>query len=130
MNFIDLVNLIEEYWGNIMTVFSIIITVISIGYKIKSKFTSLISSFIKDAERDTSLSNTEKMDMVISWIRDLIPRIFRVVFNDKVLRLIAENIYQDMKAYRNAYIKNKTGLHVSELVEAIESSKDNTDDGK
>lgn len=128
-SFMYFLNLIKEYWGNIVTIFSIIIAVISILYKIKSKFTSLIASFIKDAEEDTSLSNPEKMDMVISWIKDIIPRIFRVVFNDKVLRLIAENIYQDMKAYRNAYIKNKTGLQVSELVEVVESSKENNSEG-
>lgn len=129
-NIMDFFNIIREYWGTFMTVFSIIIAIISVLYRIKSKFTTLISSFIKDAERDTSLSNPEKMDMVISWIKDLIPRLFRVVFNDKVLRTIAENIYQDMKAYRNAYIKNKTGLELPELVEVIESSKENIDDGK
>jgi len=127
---IEIFGQIENSWGTIMTIFTIIIVVISLYYKIKSNFTSVISGFIKEAEEDTSLSNPEKMNMVISWIKNLIPRIFQVVFNDKVLRQIAENIYQDMKAYRNAYIKNKTGLETSKLVEALETTKEKEDDGK
>ena len=121
----NLINLqqLQNYWSTIITIISIIIAVISFIYKIKSNFTKMISKFIKDAE-NTELSNPEKMDLVISWIKDIIPRLFRVIFNDKVLRQIAENIYQDMKAYRDAYIKNKTGKETKEVIEIVTKTEE------
>lgn len=111
-------NLIEmKDW--ILIGLSVILAIISIIYRIKSKYTSLITGLIKDAESDKTLSNEEKMDFVVSYIKDLIPRIFRVVFNEKTLRQISQNIYDDVKAYRDTYIKNKTGLETPKVIEIV-----------
>ena len=57
--------------------------------------------------------------MVISWIKDLIPRIFTVVFNDTVIRAIAQNIYDDMKKYKDNYIQAKTGVTTQEALSIV-----------
>lgn len=59
------------------------------------------------------------MDMVISWIKDLIPRIFTVVFNDTVVRAIAQSIYDDMKKYKDNYIQAKTGVTTQEALTIV-----------
>ena len=76
------------------------------------------------AEEDTSLSNEEKMDMVVKWIKQLIPKLFIVAFNDKTLQQIAQNIFDDMKQYRNTYIMNKTGLSTKEVINTIKTISD------
>lgn len=111
----------------ILLLISVILGIISIIFKIKSNFTSCISQFIKDAEA-TELSNTEKMDMVISWIKNSIPRMFKIVFSDKVLNMMAENIYNDMKAYREIYINNKTGLTTSRVIQIVKELEDEKED--
>jgi predicted PurR-regulated permease PerM len=110
-----------SYLNTILVIFSFVVALISIIYKIKSNFIDQIVKFIKNVEEDVSLTNTEKMDMVIKWIQNIIPRLFKVVFSEKVLRQIAQNIYDDMKAYREAYIKNKTGMTSAELSVTLKS---------
>lgn len=113
---------IGEYINIILILFSIIVSIISIIFKIKSNFSSVITQFIKDAEEKSDLTGPEKMDLVISWIKNIIPRIFKVVFSDKVLRQIADNIYNDMKAYREIYINNKTGLATSQVIQIVKKT--------
>lgn len=122
--FKEIYNICSQYLNIILIIFSAIVSLIAVYNKIKSNFTGLISSFIKLAEEDTSLSNIEKMDMVVQWIKQLIPNIFKIVFNDKTLRQIAQNIYDDMKQYKNIYIKNKTGLTTSQVISTINELKD------
>lgn len=94
----ELLNNIKDYYNIIITIVSIIIALIAVAYKIKSNFVAQISKFIADAQ-DLELTGPEKMEYVISWIKDIIPRLFKVIFNDKTLNQIAQNIYDDMKEY-------------------------------
>ena len=112
------------YINYILIAISIISSIIAIIKTIKANFTESISKFIKLAEEDKNLSGIEKMDMVICWVKQLIPKIFRIVFNDKVLKQISQNIYDDMKGYKEVYIKNKTGLSTKEVVEVVNLIKD------
>lgn len=59
------------------------------------------------------------MDMVISWIKDVIPRIFSVIFNDTVIRAISQSIYDDMKKYKDNYIEAKTGVSTKEAISIV-----------
>lgn len=112
----------------VLFVISIFLAIISTVFKIKSNFTACISQFIKDAEADSELTNTEKMDMVISWIKDSIPRMFKILFSDKVLSMMAENIYNDMKTYREIYINNKTGLSTSRVIQIVKELEEEKED--
>lgn len=118
----------KEYLNIILIIFSLIISIISIIFKIKSNFTALITQFIKDAEEKSELTGPEKMDLVIDWLKDLIPRLFKVVFNDTVLRQIADNIYNDMKAYREIYVNNKTGLATSQVIQIVKKVTSETEE--
>jgi hypothetical protein len=106
----------SQYLNYALIIISAAVAIVSIVYKIKSGFMEVIIKFIKDAEEDTTLTGPQKMDLVISWLRNLVPRLFKVVFTDQVLRTIAQNIYDDLKAYRESYLKNLTGGDLQKLL--------------
>lgn len=123
--------MIKEIYSNlddigdlILLGFSIIMTIKAMYNKIKSKFNEKITKFINDAEVLEHLSNQEKMQQVVLWIKDLIPRLFIVVFNDETLEQIAENVYQDMKKFMNLRLKNKTGMKTNEVIKTINALVD------
>lgn len=122
---------IKEIYSNlegiidiILLVFSIIMAIKATYNKIKSKFNSKITKFINDAEVLEHLSNPEKMQQVVLWIKDLIPRIFIVVFNDATLEQMAENVYQDMKEFMNRRLENKTGMKTNQVINTINALVD------
>lgn len=115
----QIIGIISDY----VNVISIIIgggfTVIALFYKIRNNIIQYATQFIALIEEDNNLTGSEKMDMVISWIKDLIPRIFTVVFNDTVIRAIAQSIYDDMKKYKDNYIQAKTGVSTQEALTIV-----------
>lgn len=121
-NIKELLSNIGDWINVILILFSIAITLVSIIFKVKSNFIAQITLFIKEAEAETELTGPEKMDMVISWIQNLIPRLFKVIFSDNILRGIANNIYADMKAYREVYINNKTGLDTAQVIQIVKQT--------
>ena len=68
-----------------------------------------------------SWSGKEKMTFVVIYVKDLIPRFLHVVYNDKVIETMAQNIYNDMKSYRDNYNESK------KKAEELSSTKTKTD---
>ena len=64
------------------------------------------------------------MQQVVLWIKDLIPRIFIVAFNDATLEQIAENVFQDMKSFMNKRLENKTGMSTNQVIKTINALVD------
>lgn len=117
---------INDIWQYTQTFASIVLLIISllIGLKaiyqsIKANLIQQVVKFIVTAEGETLLTGPEKMNLVISWMKDIIPRLFKVVFDEKVLRMIAQNIFSDMKKYANNYVENKTGASVDKINKII-----------
>lgn len=101
---------IMQYINIILTIISIAIALLAVYTKVKSNIIEAIIKFIKEAETK-ELSGAEKMQLVISWIKDVTPRLFQLIFTDAILKEIAQNIYNDMKEYRDNYIRsNKDAL--------------------
>ena len=122
---------IKEIYSNlegiidlVLLLFSVIMTLKAMYNKIKSKFNEKITKFINDAEVLEHLSNPEKMQQVVLWIKDLIPRLFIVVFNDATLEQMAENVYQDMKKFMNIRLENKTGMKTNQVIKTINALAD------
>lgn len=70
----------------------------------RAQLLNKIPELITDVE-DRKLNGKEKMALVVEYCGLLIPRLFKVVFNDKVIEQMAQNIYDDMKLY---YMKKKS----------------------
>ena len=115
---------LESVLNTVLVLFSVYMTIKAAYNKIKSNFKSKITGFINDAEEMKNLSNSEKMEQVVLWIKDLIPRIFKVAFNDATLEQIAENVYQDMKKFMNSRLKNQTGMNTKQIVYTINALSD------
>lgn len=115
---------LESVLNTVLVLFSVYMTIKAAYNKIKSNFKSKITGFINDAEEMKNLSNSEKMEQVVLWIKDLIPRIFKVAFNDATLEQIAENVYQDMKKFMNSRLKNQTGMNTKQIVDTINALSD------
>lgn len=115
----QIIGVISDYINIISIIIGGGITLIALFYKIRNNIIQYATQFIALIEEDTNLTGSEKMDMVISWIKDLIPRIFTVVFNDTVIRAIAQSIYDDMKKYKDNYIQAKTGVTTQEALTIV-----------
>lgn len=143
----ELLNNIKDYYNIIITIVSIVIALVAVAYKIKSNFIAKISKFINDAQ-DLELTGPEKMEYVISWIKDIIPRLFKVIFNDKTLNQIAQNIYNDMKEYakkrneeleerknqsnntENPAKENKSNVRIMSMKELLDQKENKNKDTK
>lgn len=117
--FNQIIGVISDYINLISIIVGGGFTVIALFYKIRNNIIQYATQFIALIEEDNNLTGSEKMDMVISWIKDLIPHIFTVVFNDTVIRAIAQSIYDDMKKYKDNYIQAKTGVTTQEALTIV-----------
>lgn len=115
----QIISIISDYI-NVLSIFiGAIVAIIALFYKVRNNIVEYATLFIASIEKEDSLTGPEKMDMVISWIKDLIPRIFSVVFNETVVRAIAQSIYDDMKKYKDNYIESKTGVTSREAITIV-----------
>ena len=117
---------INEIWSTIQTIVSIILLIISViaagislFHAVRANLIQKVSKFIVTAEGKSLLTGPEKMELVISWMKDIVPRLFKVIFDEKVLRMIAQNIFDDMKEYANNYVENKTGASIKKINKII-----------
>lgn len=115
----QIIGVISDYINLISIIVGGGITLIALFYKIRNNIIQYATQFIALIEEDNTLTGPEKMDMVISWVKDLIPRIFTVIFNDTVIRAIAQSIYDDMKKYKDNYIQAKTGVTTQEALTIV-----------
>lgn len=95
----------------------------SIGYKIVTKILTSATKWIQELEKDQSLSGPEKMELVISYIKDFIPRFLHVVFSEKVVEAMAESVFEDMQKYSENRVERKTGLNWEQMLQAVESAQ-------
>lgn len=108
--------------SSIFAIASCLIAAYAFMYKTKSKLMELIITMIKTLQADDKLSGPDKMMYVINYVRNFVPRAFRVIFNDKVLEDIAQNIYDDMKKYADNKAQTKLGMSFNQAAKVIEQS--------
>ena len=101
------IHLLIEHGKTVLSIILFIVSIIavlkSIKQAVKANLIEQAIKFIEEAEGETELSGPEKMDLVIGWMKDIVPRLFKVVFTDDVLKAIAQNVFDDMKKYAKKY---------------------------
>lgn len=120
-------NSMSSYISSLLLLISVAVSILAVYNRIKSNFINKITKFISDAEGEVELSGSEKMELVISWVKDIIPRLFKVIFTDKILKDIAENIFKDMRSYSDKYIHNMTGMEKTKVIEVVKAITDDSD---
>lgn len=121
----------ESEYSLILTLITIVLVVISIYNRIKflclQKATELVSSI---EDRD-DLSGEEKFAIVVKWINNDLPKIFRSSLFKSIIEKLVQFAYDNCYNYMKNYIKRKTGYDVSGLIEQFNSEeKDSSDQQK
>lgn len=127
MNINDIVEYGKSIGSIILLIISIIAVFKSIKQAVKANLIEQAVKFIEQAEGNAELTGPEKMDLVISWMKDIIPRLFKVVFTDDVLKDIAQNVFDDMKKYAKKYVEARTGASIDKINKIIIISQDDPD---
>ncbi len=96
----------------IITIVSFVLTIAAFAWglyeKVKGDSTAAVSGLIATAE-ETGLVGTEKMQLVVGWLYDMIPAVFKKTLNKEALQALAQRIFDYMKKYANAYIDSHHG---------------------
>lgn len=96
----------------IITIVSIVLTVIAFAWglyqRVKGNSAAAVSGLVAQAEK-TGLLGPEKMELVVEWLYEKIPVPFKQILNRGALEALAQNIFNYMKKYANAYIESKGG---------------------
>ena len=120
--------------------YNILITIITIGLLIYSMYSKIKYYCLQEAitkvaniERLTDLSGEEKFAIVVTWINDELPKIFKNSLINNIIKTLVQAAYDNCFKYAKNYIKRKTGYDISELLDKLpntskESSKDMNSD--
>ena len=91
----------------------------SIFNKIRYDCIKQASSMVASAEKYKDLTGEEKFKMVISWIDESLPKIFRNSFVKRFSEYVVQYTYDKSVEYTRNYIKRKTGYDVTEIIEKM-----------
>lgn len=119
----------NENYSIFMTVISIIILVYALYQKIKFSCLEKASKMVAEAESHSELSGKEKFSLVVLWINEELPSVFKNSFFQVIIQKLIEFAYNTSFDYMKKYVKRKTGYDISTLIETIEEDKE-TDKSK
>lgn len=112
----------SETYNTILTIISIGLIIIAIYNRIKYLCLEKASEKVAEVEKMTELSGSEKFALVVLWINESLPKVFRTAFFQAILEKIINYAYDNSKSYALNYIKRKTGYDISELLETLENT--------
>lgn len=117
--------------------YNILITMITIGLLIYSMYSKIKYYCLQEAvkkvasiERLTDLSGEEKFAMVVTWINDELPKIFKNSLINNIIKTLVQTAYDNCFRYAKNYIKRKTGYDISEIVSEIQNKENNDQEDK
>ena len=91
--------------------------IISMYNRIRYLCLKAASLKIAEAEEKTNLTGAEKFSLVVIWIEESLPTIFRMAFARSLIEKLVQYTYDNSNAYAKNYIKRKTGYDISKIVE-------------
>lgn len=119
--------LIEEY-NIFITLLALVLLIWSIYNKIKFLCLEKASEMVAKAEGHTDLSGQEKFALVLMWINEDLPKLFKNSLFQSVIEKLINFAYNTSFSYMTKYVKRKTGYDISEIMEQLlESEKKETD---
>ena len=117
--------------------YNILITIITIGLLIYSMYSKIKYYCLQEAitkvaniERLTDLSGEEKFAIVVTWINDELPKIFKNSLINNIIKTLVQAAYDNCFKYAKNYIKRKTGYDISEIVSEIQNKENNDQEDK
>ncbi len=117
--------------------YNILITIIAIGLLIYSMYSKIKYYCLQEAitkvaniEKLTDLSGEEKFAIVVTWINDELPKIFKNSLINNIIKTLVQAAYDNCFKYAKNYIKRKTGYDISEIVSEIQNKENDDQEGK
>lgn len=109
----------NDKYGLFMTIIAIIMIIYSLYQKIKFSCLEKASKMVAEAEGHSELSGKEKFALVVLWINEELPAIFKNSFFQAIIEKLIEFAYNTSFDYMKKYVKRKTGQDISTLIESI-----------
>lgn len=93
--------------GILAVVLWVVFLVISLYYKAKGNAVGMIAELIALAEQEAGKTGPEKMGLVVNWLYDTIPAVFRGILTKPVLQEIAQRVFNWTRRYALEYLAKK-----------------------
>lgn len=111
---------------------NIFLAIIAIGAIIYAMYSSIKYKCLEEAckkvasiERMTDLTGEQKFALVVTWINNDLPKIFKNTLIQNVIKVLVQKAYDNCFKYAKNYIKRKTGLDISEIVTEVQNKENN-----
>lgn len=118
----------EHTYSTIVTLIGIILAVIVMYEKIKYACLEKAAEKVAEVEGMENLTGEQKFAMVLLWINQSLPVIFRTQLFQNILKKLVQYIYENSADYAKKYIKRKTGYDISGVLENLPSGEQTTSD--
>ena len=126
MDFIkNLEILFGQNYSTIITIVAIILLIYTIYTKIKFECLKKAAEMVSKVEKYKNLTGEEKFNLVLLWINSDLPGIFQLSFFQNLIKVTIEFVYNNCFQYMKNYIKRKTGLDISYLLNEYNKDKNN-----
>lgn len=103
----------------IFSFIAILALIYSLFNKIRYECLRRASELVSSIEKDKSLTGKEKFSLVIVWISEDLPVIFRNEFVKNLIAKLVQYIYDNSFGYAQNYIKRKTGLDIGDITSTL-----------
>ena len=120
--FIDTCVMGSEY-SFIITLIAIILAIIAIYNRIKYLCLEKASELVSTIEGRDDLTGEEKFAVVVKWISEDFPKVFRNSLIISIIEKIVQFAYENCYTYMRRYIKRKTGYDITGLIDEVQSAK-------
>lgn len=105
---------------SIITVFVIFGAIIITMYnRIKYLCLKKASEKVADVEELSCLSGSEKFALVVKWIDDELPVVFRNSIIYTLIESLVDLAYRNAKKYMSNYVRRKTGYDIDEIIKIL-----------
>lgn len=124
----------DNIYNSVITIIAILSILYAFYTKIKYLCLKKAAEKVAEVEEREELTGKEKFALVILWINEELPTIFKSSLFKTSIQKLVQLAYDNAFSYAKNYIKRKTGMDVSTLLTNIsntsqETSKDtNSDD--
>lgn len=119
----------SDWYAIVSTIIAILFIVHALYNKIRYDCLKKASEQIANVEKMNQLTGRQKFDLVISWILNDLPSIFRSSLVKNAIELLVQYVYDNSHIYMKNYVKRKTGYDITELIEKTsERNSESPDD--
>ena len=110
---------LKDEYSIFITIIALICFIWAIYNKIKFLCLEKASEMVAEAEGRADLNGAEKFALVLTWINNDLPKVFKNTLFQTVVENLIEFAYKTSFCYMSEYVKRKTGYDMSDLIEEI-----------